>query len=121
MFIRDMQANDFLLGRKIMPKTLLEQCLAGELIFPEIAERIDLWRREHPTSGQRALQTFLGMTDAEFFAWTQSPTVIRQILFARRMGVLYRPNLLFEDFPVAARGNAINADIHAALTTLFKS
>ncbi len=103
-----------------MPNTLLEQCLAGELIFPEIAERIDLWRRKHPKSGQQALQAFLGMTDVEFSAWTQSPAIIRQILFARRMKVPYRPDLRFENFPVAARGNAVSADKRAALATLFQ-
>ncbi len=104
-----------------MPKTLLEECLAGELIFPEIAERIDQWRRKHPASEQQALQAFLGMTDVEFSAWTQAPAVIRQILFARHMNVPYRPGLRFEDFPVAARGNAMSADKRAALATLFQS
>ena len=74
-------------GRNLMRKTLLEQCLDGELIYPEIAERIDLWKQENPTAEREDLQSFLGMTDAEFSAWEESPAAIRKILFARRQSI----------------------------------
>lgn len=71
------------LTKLISMNNFIENCLTGDAQLDEIDDYIDRW---HEGQSVLPLHTYLGMSQAEYAAWIESPDRLSEIIAVRKAG-----------------------------------
>lgn len=82
--------------------TFIDQCLSGEVLLDEIDDFIDKWH-DGEEGEDLELFEYLGMSEGEYILWSSMPSILPQIIYARRNNCSIEEVLYGNQYKIAAR------------------
>ncbi|WP_445345777.1 hypothetical protein [Acinetobacter bohemicus] len=82
--------------------TFIDQCLSGDVFLDEIDNFIDKWHEGEAGEDQELFE-YLGMSENEYILWSSMPSILPQIIYARRNHSSIEDVLYENQYKIAAR------------------